>query len=87
MALRVNATLVFSSYAVHDGDIEFRFVCPDPGPGEPSEYTVTATDTELSTVNTAAQLRTLLTTKLQRKWRQSGIASKLDTFLGQSITI
>ena len=87
MPLATNAVMTFASYDVTDGDIRFHFVCAAPGAGMESDYYVTLTDVDLATVTTAAQLRTLLTTKLQRKLRASGIASKLDAFIGQTITI
>lgn len=79
--------MVFAQYlVVHDG-IEMEFRCPNPGPGQASEYVIKVTDTELAGVSTQAQLRTLLTTKLNRKIRATGIATKLDQFLNQSITV
>jgi len=87
MPLNVNAVLVFTSYVVIDAGIEMAFICSNPGPGEVSEYTILMTDAELATVTTQAQLRTLVTTKLNRRYRATGIASKLDQFILQSITI
>ena len=87
MALRTNAVMAFVGYEVVDDGIAFRFVCGDPGGGEPSDYYVFMTDAELAAVTTAAQLRTALTTKLGRKLRATGIASKLDSFIGSTITI
>lgn len=87
MALKTNAAMVFTSYEVNDGDITFHFVSPDPGPGEASDYYVAMTDVELAAAANAAQLRTALTTKLGRKLRANGIASRLDSFIGQSITV
>lgn len=87
MALRTNAVMTFTSYEVRDGDVLFHFVCADPGPGMESDYYIPVTDAELSATANAAQLRTALTTKLTRKLRANGIASRLDSFIGQSITV
>jgi hypothetical protein len=64
-----------------------QFLCANPGPGEASQYTILITDVELATVTLQAQLLTLVTTKLQRKFRSSGIASKIDPFVNTAITI
>ena len=87
MALKTNATLEFSSYTVLDTGIEMTFTCPNPGPGEYSHYVILLTDAELATVTTQVQLRTLVTSKLQRRYRATGIASKLDQFIGQTLTV
>ena len=81
------ASLTFLSYEVEDTGIEMEFLNPTPGPGKATNYTIFVTDAELSGVSTPAQLRTLVVAKLQRKIQASGIASKLDTFIGQSVTI
>lgn len=87
MALAANAVMTFTAYDVEDDGIRLRFVCSNPGGGEPSDYDILLTDAELAGVSTQAQLKTLVTTKLQRRWRAYGIASKIDQFVGQSITI
>lgn len=87
MALKVNAALTFSGYDVNDDGTVLRFVCADPGAGEPSEYSVLLTDADLSAVSTQPQLRTLVISKLQRRYRAAVVASKLDQFVGQSVTI
>lgn len=87
MALTANATLVFTRYEVTDSGITMIFVCSNPGGGEPSEYPITVTDAELSTVTNVATFRTLVDAKLQRRYRANGIASKLDPLIGQSRTI
>ncbi len=87
MGLQASATMVFNSYEVIDNGINLHFVCSNPGGGEPSDYYVLATDAELATITTQVQLKTLVTTKLQRKLRAQGIATKLDALIGQSITI
>ena len=87
MALRVNATMRFDSYTVEDNGIQFHFVCIDPGPGMNSDYYVLVTDAELTGVTSQAQLASLITTKLQRRYRATGAASKLDPFIGQTLVI
>lgn len=87
MPVQPNATFTFTSYTVDDGGITLHFVCPNPGPGEANDYYVAVTDAELAAVSTAPQFVTLVTTKLQRKIRASGIASKLDPRIGSSLVI
>ena len=87
MALRANAVLKFTSYGVEDGGIRLGFVCADPGAGEASDYFVFLSDADLAGVSTLAALKTLVTTKLQRQFRASGIATKLDPLLGTTITV
>ena len=87
MGLQTDATMVFNSYEVVDEGLKLHFVCSNPGGGENSDYYVLVTDTELATITTQAQLKTLVQTKLQRKFRAQGIAAKLDIFIGQSLTI
>lgn len=82
------ADFTFLGYAVDDEGIEMKFVNYFPPAEKPNNYlTIRVTDTELSAITSAAQLRTLVTTKLQRKVQASGIASKLDAFIGQTVTI
>lgn len=81
------ALLTFQSYEVEDTGVAMTFVNFTPGAGLPTDYTIRVTDAELAAVTTAVQLRNLVTTKLQRKLQAAGIASKLDTFIGQSVTI
>ena len=80
-------TLTFTSYEVTDSGISLHFVSPDPGPAKPSDYYVSLTDAEIAGVSTQAQLRTLVTNKLNRKLRALGFTTKLDPFIGQSLTI
>lgn len=87
MSLALGATMTFTSYAVQDTGIMFHFVSPNPGPGNESDWYVFASDADLAAVASAADLRTLLQTKLNRKLRAAGIASKLDPFLGQSLIV
>jgi hypothetical protein len=85
MPLRANATLIFQRYHVDDDGIRLTFLCPDPGPGQESEYVVLLLDTDLAAVSTQIQLRNLVITAVQRRLRAAGIASKLDPFIGQSV--
>lgn len=87
MSLASNATMTFTGYRIEHNGIRMSFVCANPGGGEPSDYDVFLTDEELSgAVNTAA-LKTLVTSKLGRLYRATGLSGKLDPLIGQSITI
>lgn len=81
------ADLTFIGYEVTDSGTTLEFVNPNPGAGKPTNYTILLTDAELSSVSTANQLRTLVTGKLQRKLQAANIASKLDPFIGATVTI
>lgn len=85
--LTANATMVFQGYEVTDTGIQMHFLCPAPGPGENSDWYIFLTDAEISAVTTVAQFKTLVLTKLQRRYRASGIATKLDQMIGQSVVI
>lgn len=85
--LKANATLTFTGYTVTDFGVDLRFVCADPGPGEPNDYRVFVSDAELAAVGTLAQFRTLVDGKLSRTIRAATIASRLDQFIGQSRTV
>ena len=87
MAVQANATFIFESYTVEDGGIRLIFLCPNPGPGNESLYYILLTDVDLAAVTTQAQLRNLVETKLKRSIRATGIASKLDQFIGQSLVL
>jgi hypothetical protein len=80
--------LQFNGYSVTDTGVEFSFDFPT---GEMATIStpiiVTLTDAELAAVTTQVQLRNALVTKLQRKIQKAGIASKLDQFINQTITI
>lgn len=79
--------LTFIGYEVTDTGIVLHFTWPNrPTPGV-TEFFVLLTDAELSAITTQAQLRTLVMNKLNRKLRATGIATKLDPFVGQTITI
>jgi hypothetical protein len=87
MALKSNAVLTFTRYEVTDTGVRFWFVCPDPGPGEQSDYQVFLTDAEMGAITSLATFNSALLAKLKRQWRAEGIASKLDSLIGRSITL
>lgn len=87
MALKANAVLTFTGYTITDFGIDLHFTCADPGPGEPNDYRVFVSDTELATVTTLAQFRTLVDAKLNRSVRAANIASKLDQYIGAQRTV
>lgn len=87
MALKPNASLTFTRYEVTDTGVRFWFVCPDPGPGEQSGYSVFLTDAEMGAITSLATFNSALLAKLKRYWRAEGIASKLDSLIGRSITL
>lgn len=76
----------FTGYDILDDGILMRFDRIDAG-REGYGYQVMLTDAELAGVSTAPQLRTLVLTKLRRKMQAEGIGTKLDTFIGQVLTI
>lgn len=87
MALKVNATLTFKGYDVDDNGVKLHFVCADPGGGEANDYYLSLTFADLSTVTDLASFNTLVTTRLQRNLRLTGVASKLDALIGRSLVI
>lgn len=88
MALtNTNVSLTFTDYEIRDDGIALRFLAADPGPGQESYYTILLTDTELAGIANQAALATLVRTKLNRKLRATGIATRLDGFIGQSIVV
>lgn len=87
MALKANANLTFLRYTVENDGTHLWFLCADPGPGEDTDYMIVLTDDDLATVTTQLQLKNLVLGKFARKIRAQNIASKLDGFLGQNITV
>lgn len=85
--LRPNASLEFQKWELLDDGLRLHFLCADPGPGEESSYAVTVTDAELSATANLAQLRTLVTTKLERRYRAATIAARLTPLIGQNVTV
>ena len=87
MPVQANATFTFTAYEVRDDGIRMDFVCLNPGPGQANDYSIVITDAELAAVSTVPQFTTLVTNKLQRKIRASGIAAKLDPRIGAALVI
>jgi len=79
--------LMFVDYVVTDGGIAMRFLSDNPGAGNESYYTILITDAEMAVISAEPQLRTLVMSKLNRKLRATGFATKLDSFIGQRFTI
>ena len=78
--------LIFESYEVLDTGLTLRF--EETFPDGHSQYqSIFLTQPELDAVTTQAQVRTLVENKLKRKIRAVGIATKLNAFIGQSLTI
>ena len=76
----------FMRYDVEDTAIAMEF-SGSPRGGEPMIYTIRFTDAELSPLTTNVLLRNAVQAKLRRKLQAEGIASKLDAFVGMSVTI
>lgn len=79
--------LEFLRYTIDDAGVTMEFVCYEPGPGRPTNYAITITDSELAATTTTVALRALVKGKLGRKLLAAGVASKLDGFVGQTVTI
>lgn len=87
MPLKQNAHMVFADYWIDDQGTHAHFVCNDPGPGEPTDYFILFTDSDLGSQTTVPGLIAMAKTKLQNKARGALAASKLDQLLGQEIVI
>ena len=87
MALKTNAVLTFTGYTVVDTVTTLKFVCADPGAGQPSDYSVDITDAEAATAVSGATFLSLVQAKLNRKYRATGLASFLDARIGGTITV
>lgn len=81
------ANFQFLRYEVEDTGILMEFLNSAPPPEGASIYAIRFTDAELSAVTTQLQLRNAVLGKLRRKLQAEGIASKLDGFIGQTVTI
>ena len=79
----IPASVRFVSYQVTDAGTELTFERLDAD----QRYVVLLTDAELAGVSTQVQLRKLVVTKLNRKIKASLVASKLDAFIGQTVTL
>jgi hypothetical protein len=73
--------LTFQGYSVGDSGITLYFTSDN------GRVKLFLADSELTAVTTQVQLRALVTAKLRRKLQAEGIASKLDAFVGMSVTI
>ena len=81
-------TFTFTNYEVLDTGVRLYFISPDPGAGQPTDRYAVVTDAELTAATTTILLRQLVLDKLNRKFRAaSGIATRLDPFIGQSLII
>lgn len=87
MPIASNATFTFTGYTPTDNGVEMTFVCSNPGPGQRTDYTISLTDSELAAITTQLELKNLVQTKLNKKIRAAGIASKLDGFIGQTLIV
>jgi hypothetical protein len=85
--LNANAVMIFTDYQVQDNDLTtLHFICNFPGPGQPTDYYISFTDAQIQAIGTAQQAIAAVTAALQRKYRSS-IATTLNSYIGQSITI
>ncbi len=87
MPLKSDVVLEFESYEVEDTGIRMIFVSFDPGPGQDSRHSIFLTDADLAAITDQPGLTALVQSKLERSIRASGIASKLDPFIGQTLTV
>lgn len=88
MALRTNATLIFTAYELLDGgDVKLVFLCPDPGPEQESEYSIRLTQSELASVGTLIELRDLVLQALHDRFRATVVVNKLAGLIGQSLEL
>jgi hypothetical protein len=81
------ADFQFLRYEVEDSSVLLEFLNAAPGPGNPTNYTIRLTDTELASLTTSVLLRNAVQAKLRRKLQAEGVAAKLDPFIGQTVTI
>ena len=75
----------FDSYEIVDEGIVMNFTIIQPG--KPTDYPILVSDTELNTVTTLAEFRSLVLGKLNRRYRAVNIAEKLDPRIGQSVVL
>ena len=81
------SALTFLSYEVEDTGIAMKFLDPVPTENKASHYVIRLSFAELDAISTQLQLRNAVIARLQRKVQAVGYASKLDVFIGQSVTI
>lgn len=89
MALKPNAPMTFvGAEFVDSGGIILRFVCHDPGPGEPSDYEIKLTDAVVATLDTEQKWAQAALVELTRKYRKTSvIAARLDALVGKTLTL
>jgi hypothetical protein len=93
MALKPNASMVFTRYEIERDGVTLWFVCPDPGAGEPSDYEIFFPDAELGIATTPIVVTNIQTfgdaciQKLKRHYRAEQIAAKLNPLLGRTLTL
>lgn len=80
------ADFTFQGWGAEDSGYRLRFVCQTPGPGEASDYDVAVTDAEMAGI-TVQNLRTLVISRLERKVKAAAVATRLNGFIGQSVTV
>lgn len=86
MSIAANAVFTMVGYRLEPELVYLQFRCLNPGPGNATDYEIALTDAEI-TSNSNTQLRTLVEQKLLRLFRPTTLTTKLDTLVGQSITI
>ena len=87
MALKPNAPLTFTRYTVLYNGVELWFTCADPGAGEQSEYSVFLEDAVVATLTTQQLWGQAALDALKRQVRANGIAKRLDSMIGRTITL
>jgi hypothetical protein len=94
--LRTGAVMTFVSYEVRPASgtfpvtVELMFQCADPGPNLPGLFSISCTDTELTTANTAPLLSELVHDKILAQFQpaiSAGITTRLSNLIGQTVTI
>ncbi len=86
LPIKANTQFTLDRYAIEDTGVRFYFIAFDPGPGLESEYNVFIIDGDINNTN-ANQMATLITTRLTRKIRATGLTTKIDPIIGQKWTV
>lgn len=87
MTLTANSTMTFTAFTpLDDGIIQINLVCLTPGAGEATDYIVYITDAEFAAASTNPLLRTLVSDKLNRKYRLTGF-TRLTALLGATFSV
>ena len=79
--------MTFTGYCVEDAGVRLNFVAGTRSGGEPSDYSIFATDAELASLTSAADFLTFVTARLNRKVKAVGIAARLDGLIGRKVVI